>query len=258
MPPRFPCRTSRRSFLVFLVVGVVAAAMLVFPGASFARTTNVVNLDDGTCGQNLQMGSDKTASRSATPSFLLWGDGGLSSYAISIDGLPLGTFNSDGFANVCITTIVPLVDGAHVLTATELAPHPTLTVAPFNFTVDTVPPPPPSPPVVSGYSDSGVLGDGITRFRNVNFTGTSAPNMSIQLFSGPTVYGGARADGAGFWSATTTPLARRLVPLQGSRVRRGREHEPAVQQHSAHGRRDGAGGAGGADARAGIRHSTCR
>ena len=155
MPPRFPCRASRRSFLVFLAVGIVAVAMLVFPSVSFARTTNVVNLDDGTCGQNLQVGSDKTASRSATPSFLLWGDGGLSSYSISIDGLPLGTFNSDGFANVCICTVVPLVDGPHVLTATELAPHPTLTVAPLNFTVDTVPPPPPSPPVVSGYSDSG-------------------------------------------------------------------------------------------------------
>src|SRR5262245_24042198 len=64
--------------------------------------TNAIQLDPGTCGQMLKFGSDPTASSSARPTFLLSGDGGLSSYAASIDGTPIGTFSSDGRAVVCI------------------------------------------------------------------------------------------------------------------------------------------------------------
>src|SRR4051812_45608899 len=189
-----------------LVAVAAAAAALVLSGSSLARTTNVAQLDDGTCGRNLQLGSDKTASSSATPAFLLWGDGGLSSYAAFIDGAPIGTFNSDGFANVCITTSVPLSDGPHMLTANELAPHNTFTITPFGFSVDTVLPAQPSTPVISSFSDSGFQGDHITRFRNPNFTGFADPNVSIQLFNGVTLLGGAKADANGLWSATTSAL----------------------------------------------------
>src|SRR4051812_37302392 len=120
----------RKGFLALSLVALFAASTA---ASSWARTTNVSQLDDGTCGRNLQLGSDKTSSSSSTPDFLLWGDGGLSSYNAFIDGAPIGTFNSDGFANVCITTSVPLSDGPHVLTANELAPHNTFTITPFGF-----------------------------------------------------------------------------------------------------------------------------
>ena len=97
-----------------LVLSLVLATSLAFAGSSQARTTNVAQLDDGTCGRNLQIGSDKTASSTATPQFLLWGDGGASMYQIFIDGTSIGTFSSDGFANVCIYTTVPLPDGPHL------------------------------------------------------------------------------------------------------------------------------------------------
>src|SRR5690348_4502493 len=177
--------------LLLSVLTVMAVALLT-AGASLARTTNVANLDDGTCGRNLQVGSDKAAAGTATPTFLLWGDGGLSKYDIFIDGTKIGTFMSDGFANVCIPTTVPIPDGPHVLTGNELQPHSTFTVTPFNFSVDTVPPAQPSPPVISSFSDSGLQGDHVTQFRNVNFTGTSDPNVAIQLYNGVTVIGGAR------------------------------------------------------------------
>src|SRR5690242_10429797 len=189
--------------LVVLFAGLTAASS----PATGTRTTNVAQLDDGTCGRNLQLGSDKTASSSATPTFLLWGDGGLSSYAMFIDGAPIGTFNSDGFANVCVTTSVPLADGPHVLTGNELRPNSSFTAVPFNFSVDTTPPAQPSTPVISSFSDSGIVGDHITRFRGVNFTGFSDPNVSIQLYSGVTLLGGAKADANGAWSATTSQLA---------------------------------------------------
>jgi fibronectin type 3 domain-containing protein len=195
---------SRTRMLVSLLAVTLASLALV--SASQARTTNVANLDDGTCGRNLQVGSDKTASASATPTFLLWGDGGLSRYDAFIDGAYIGTFNSDGWANVCITTAVPLADGPHVLTANELQPHSTYKATPFNFSVDTVVPAQPSAPVISSYSDSGAPGDHVTMYRNVNFTGSSDPNVSIQLYNGVTVIGGAKADTTGHWSATTSTL----------------------------------------------------
>ena len=207
--PRLPrLKTPRKariaSLALTLVLVVVAAPAA---SATGARVMNVANLDDGTCGQNLQIGADKTASADPTPSFLLWGDGGLSSYNIFIDGAFIGKFNSDGFANVCITTTTRLVDGPHTLTGNELAPHNTYTVTPFNFSVDTVPPAPPTRPVISGFSDSGIQGDSITKYRGANFTGTSDPNVSIQLYSGVVGVGGAKADATGHWSVTTTQLA---------------------------------------------------
>src|SRR5262249_45489387 len=179
---------------VVLVLVAVVGSSLAIASASQARTTNVVQLDDGTCGKNLQIGSDKTASSSATPQFLLWGDGGASSYQMFIDGTSIGTFTSDGWGNVCVVATVPLADGPHTLTGNELAPHNTYTVTPLSFSVDTKPPATPSPPAISGYSDSGIPGDHITMYRGVNFTGTSDPNVSVQLYNGVTGIAGAKAD----------------------------------------------------------------
>jgi hypothetical protein len=175
---------------------------------------NVAELDPGQCGQVLQLGSDRTASSTATPTFLLYGDGGLSSYVISIDGNEIGTFHSTGRAIVCIDVTEPLAEGPHLLTGVELAPHPGYLVTPLEFSVDTVPPAPPSAPALSAYSDSGVVGDGITRWRNVNFTGTAGPGEAVHVYSnGTSVVGGARAGADGRWSATTVPLADRSYSL---------------------------------------------
>src|SRR6266511_169813 len=103
LPPR-PLRPAT-------VVVMVAFVGLVFVGSSWGALTNTAQLDNGLCGRNLQLGSDKTASSSATPSFLLAGDGGLSSYQAFVDGAPVGVFYSDGYANVCVYTSVPLANG---------------------------------------------------------------------------------------------------------------------------------------------------
>src|SRR5262249_24795773 len=149
---------SGLSRLVLVCVFVGVGVGLLLPGSASAFVLNQVQLDNGVCGQNLQVGSDPTASASATPSFLLSGDGGLSSYAISIDGVSIGTFKSDGFGNVCIRTTVALADGAHQLTGTELAPHAGNVVGPFAFSVDTVAPPAPSAVALNWSSDTGVAG----------------------------------------------------------------------------------------------------
>jgi hypothetical protein len=181
----------------------------VLPGAvGAAPTANTAELDPGTCGQILQVGSDPTASSSPTPSFLLRGDGGLSSYVVSIDGVEIGRFDSTNGAIVCIPTTTPLVDGPHMLTGVEIRPHPGDPVTPLHFSVDTVPPAPPSQPVISDYTDSGVQGDGITSYARVNFTGTARPGEPVHVYrNGITVLGGAITEADGRWSATSVPLA---------------------------------------------------
>ena len=77
-------------------------AMLITAPSAGADVLNSTQLDNGICGQNLQLGSLITASNTATPSFLLSGDGALSSYTVKIDGVTIGTFNSDRYSQVCI------------------------------------------------------------------------------------------------------------------------------------------------------------
>src|SRR5262245_8335658 len=59
-----------------LLLAATAVAALMLPIAAGAEwITNSIALDPGACGRNLQVGSDRTASTSATPTFMLQGDG---------------------------------------------------------------------------------------------------------------------------------------------------------------------------------------
>ena len=191
----------------FVALGALLAVVL--PGAvAAAWPTNTIELDAGSCGHILQLGSDRTASSTATPTFMLYGDGGLSSYVVSVDGKAIGTFYSSGRGVVCIDVTTPLADGPHTVTAVELAPRPTQAVTPLAFSVDTVLPPSPSSPALSGYTDSGVKGDGITRYGMVNFTGTADPVTPVQIFrDAMTGIGGTKSEADGSWSATSVGLA---------------------------------------------------
>ena len=118
-----PSTRALRPRLATALTGLAILAGLVLPVAASAGPLNTVVLDNGICGRNLQLGSDPTASSSATPTFLLYGDGAAASYRIFIDGALLGTFNtSNPYGNVCITTTVALSQGAHTLTGNELQP----------------------------------------------------------------------------------------------------------------------------------------
>ena len=192
-------RDTRR----LLVASGAALVGLLLPGLGGAQwITNSVALDSGMCGRNLQIGSNTNASSVATPTFLLQGNGGLSSYAISIDGRRIGTFRSDGRAVVCITTRNALAEGAHLLTGVELRPSAGQTVR-LRFSVDTVPPKPPSRPVPAGFTRSATAPT-----QSVTLRGTAAPNQPIQILSnGISGIGGAVSDGAGRWLATTVGLS---------------------------------------------------
>ena len=194
----------RRRGSASLAAAVTGLALLaaLLPSAVAAGTLNTAMLDNGTCGHNLQLGSDPTASSSATPWFLLYGDGGAASYAMFIDGVSIGTFKtSDAYGDVCIGDPTTLSQGAHVLTGNELAPHSTYTVTPFSFSVDTIPP---NAPSTSYLMPSG---GNTTASSQPSFSGTSDPSVSIRLYSGVSGIGGALASTSGTWMVTTTKLA---------------------------------------------------
>jgi hypothetical protein len=139
------------------------------------------------------------------------GDGGLSSYKVFIDGVAIGTFNSDGYANVCIRTTTMLANGSHTLTGNELAPHSTYTITPFSFLVDTVAPAAPSAPTLASWTDTGTLGDNTTSYQNVVLLGHATAGASVQAYaaapgSAAKVVGGAVADSSGNYSIATTTL----------------------------------------------------
>jgi predicted phage tail protein len=189
---------------VRLVIALVSLALLgaLLPSGVAAGTLNTAVLDNGTCGHNLQLGSNPTASSSATPEFLLYGDGGAASYAMFIDGVSIGTFNtSDMYGDVCIGDPITLAQGAHVLTGNELKPNSANTVTPFSFSVDTIPPNAPSTPYLLP------SGGNTTTLSQPSFSGTSDPSVSIRLYSGVTGIGGALATTSGTWTVMTTKLA---------------------------------------------------
>jgi Bacterial Ig-like domain len=190
-----------------LLAAAAACLGLALPGAAAAEwITNSITLDPGLCVRNLQLGSFGTASASATPSFLIQGDGGASAYAIAIDGRSLGTFHSAGDGVVCITTPSRLSEGAHVLTGTELEPHAGSSIQ-LGFSVDTVPPRAPSRPALAAYADTGARGDNVTTRTSATVTGTAPPNSAVQISrNGGALVAGTRSDARGRWSATTIPL----------------------------------------------------
>ena len=199
---------------VLLVLG----AALVPSGQAAAYVLNAVQLDNGTCGQHLQIGSDKTASSVDTPSFLLNGDGGLASYQVSIDSTVIGTFSSNQDGQVCIDDTTPLTEGPHQLTGEELAPNPAHGVPPFNFTVDTVPLASPSQPTLDPDSDSGTPGDDTTNVTSPRLDGTSVPDVPIRILEGSRLVGGAMSDSTGAWTAITDPLAAGVNDLTAATV----------------------------------------
>jgi hypothetical protein len=204
-----------RRTVVCAIGAALGAALVPSVGQAWSLwTTNSIELDPGSCGQMLQVGSDPTASSSATPSFMLSGDGGLSSYAMAVDGVPIGTFTSTGRGVVCIQVKTPLSEGPHVLTGSELAPRPSMAVPAFRFSVDTTPPTPPSLPVLMDYCDSGATGDGITKYGTVSVAGNADPGDRVQVSrENGVVVGGATADSSRHWLATTTPLADGVYTL---------------------------------------------
>jgi fibronectin type 3 domain-containing protein len=126
---------------------------------------------------------------------------------MKIDGVSIGSFNSDSYGNVCIQDTTVLAEGAHTLTGSEVRPQPANAVTPYSFTVDTIPPAPPSTPFLDPSADTGVKGDNITSATSLRFTGTAPVSLPVHVMQGTQLLGGSVSDSTGHWAVTTTPQA---------------------------------------------------
>lgn len=121
---------------------------------------------------------------------------------IYLEGAPtLFTTNADGGGNWTVN--IDLTEGIHNITAVahdgldDSAPSGILVIV-----VDTTPPSVPSTPNLDAADDTGVSNsDNITRnTSNLTFTGSSDPNINIQLYNGASPVGSSvTASGAGTW-----------------------------------------------------------
>jgi hypothetical protein len=192
---------------------VLAAVALLVPWGGAARAaigaTNTTELDNGVCGQGLQIGSDPTASSSATPSFMIWAAGSPTTYAMKVDGVSIGSSVPAGNSwNDCIKATVALANGAHVLTGIEtVGPTAGAAVTPFNFSVDTVPPSTPTNLRLSSSSDSGVIGDNVTTFTTVTVLASVDPKFGTSFFEGSKMVGVATDDANGIVAAAVGPFS---------------------------------------------------
>ena len=170
-----------------------------------------------------------------------------------------GRSTSAGNGNVCITTTTPLADGAHTLTANELAPRPTMTVTPFAFTVDTRPA---ARPDGAGALRVQRLGRASATASRASATSTSpapsGPLLSIQLYNGAAGVGGAKADARRLLVRDHDAARRRRLQHHRGRSIRAGNKSALSPTRADHDRRHRARDAGRAVARPLVRHAAGR
>ncbi len=209
---------TKKQVLPFILIFAAIGSYLIWH--AFAYTTNSVKLDNDTqssngstyqCGstQNIGYVGSTPYVNNNKPVFNMAADGGLASYQWFIDGVSQGTVNGTGFGYACAYVTTALSEGTHAFTATELAPKAGThtTPDPLNFVVDTIPPPAPSTPTLASYSDTGVIGDGITSYQQVAILGTATPGAPVHIKNGAALMGGSVTDSTGHWSISTGVLA---------------------------------------------------
>ena len=68
----------------------------------------------------------------------------------------------------------------------------------MNVTIDTVAPF--APTIASFSTDSGTVGDHITKDNTLTLSGTAEANATVKMFDGATLFGSVVANGSGAWS----------------------------------------------------------
>lgn len=126
------------------------------------------------------------------------------------DGITLiGTVVADGKGNWSITSST-LAAGQHTVTArqTDLAGNVSSASGALTVVIDSGAAPL-GAPVLALQSDSGAVGDLLTRFATPTLSGTAEAYASIELFDtdGVTVIGTAMANANGVWSISTSTLS---------------------------------------------------
>jgi hypothetical protein len=183
---------GKRGISLFVVVAALAVSAFSCGGGTvqapsctdFAAATNTISL-------NNVVGSDPTSINTSTPLFTIAADGGRASYNVTVDGVALGSVKNTTSDTACVNG-PSLADGTHTIGGRETSPHsaalPTLT-----FKVDTVPPAVPSKPTLVKKTTTVAT-----------VSGTSEAKVTVQIYEGTKIRGGASADSTGHWTVAAT------------------------------------------------------
>jgi uncharacterized repeat protein (TIGR01451 family) len=154
--------------------------------------------DTGLVGDNLTKITTPTLSGSAEPNSVV---------SVYDGGTLLGT--TVVAANGVWGFVSPtLVDGLHSITtrSTDAAGNISAASVAVNLLIDATAPLTPSTAALATASDSGTLGDGITKFNVPVITGTAEANSTVKVYRDGVQVGTVTANGAGAWSFTSAGL----------------------------------------------------
>lgn len=123
------------------------------------------------------------------------------------NGVPIGTTTADASGNWFIEVATALADGTYSLTATQTneAGNESAHSLTASLKVDTVAGAPPL--ALDAGSDTGIVGDRITRLATPTVKGSAEAGATVVLYEGTTVLGTTTADAGGNWSVASTALA---------------------------------------------------
>ena len=132
-------------------------------------------------------------------------------YLYDSDGTTLlGTALANGSGAWSITSSA-LSDGVHTLNVKQhdAAGNVSATSSTLVLRIDSGAPAAAAAPQLAAASDSGVAGDGMTKFATPTITGTAEAYASVTLYDsdGSTVLGSGQADGNGIWNIVSSSLA---------------------------------------------------
>ncbi|MBS0356083.1 MAG: DUF4214 domain-containing protein, partial [Proteobacteria bacterium] len=155
------------------------------------------------------LGDGKT--KIATPVITGTGEANATIKLYDTDGTTLlGTTTADSSGKWTITSST-LSDGVHTLSVkqSDAAGNASVASSGLALTIDATAPTAPGLPVLSAGSDSGTLGDNVTKVATPVLTGTGEANATVTLYDtdGTTVLGTTTADGSGKWSIASSTLS---------------------------------------------------
>nr|WP_321985505.1 Ig-like domain-containing protein [uncultured Lichenicoccus sp.] len=117
-----------------------------------------------------------------------------------------GVVGAGGTWSITTTTLAP---GPQSLTATQgdVAGNVSAASTALGLDIDTAAPDAPSAPSLLPTSDSGTLGDNLTKITTPTLTGTGITGDTVTLLDGSTTVGSGAVGAGGTWSITTSTLA---------------------------------------------------
>lgn len=131
---------------------------------------------------------------------------GFSNAAVTVSGGTLGALSGAGLTRTAVFTPAAGLDGgvAGISVAAgayrDIAGNDGGAGAAPGLRFDTLAPAAPSAPLLAAASDTGTVGDGVTRNSSPLIEGTAAANAAVVLYEGASVVGNATADASGKWS----------------------------------------------------------